>query len=303
MGTRRILSLSLIAVTCYLPFGLLASAPLTNGDIVKLLKAGMSDDVILATIEANGAKFDTSANALILLKRNGASDRLVHVVLETRRQPPSANSPSSKNLQSTQNTHQDGALAPANARPAVAASGRDCQPESPDGHLLLLAEGKRHVLGFKRADMAQSTSVLSVLATTLTLGIAPTRGTSSAVLRGARSGLRVPGQSIEFRDLSTRSGEQPSESVYLLRASIENGQRIVQLADASMSITSGAQVSQVPRADQIYPMEYVPTSESCNYRGQVLSIYSARPLVPLPPGEYVIYSTNAGLNLYDFGVD
>jgi hypothetical protein len=49
----------------------------TNYDLVGMAKAGVSDDVIISTIQSRGARLDLSPQGLIALKQSGVSDRVV----------------------------------------------------------------------------------------------------------------------------------------------------------------------------------------------------------------------------------
>ena len=46
---------------------------LQNADIIKLVTVGIDDGTIIAKIRASKCQFDTSTDALILLKRSGIS--------------------------------------------------------------------------------------------------------------------------------------------------------------------------------------------------------------------------------------
>lgn len=58
--------------------------PLTNADIVKMVKAGIPDDIILHEIQISETNFVTSANALIELKKKHVSDRVLDAILDSR---------------------------------------------------------------------------------------------------------------------------------------------------------------------------------------------------------------------------
>jgi hypothetical protein len=60
---------------------LLAQQPLNNDAVVKLVKAGLSDDLIVSTITASPGNYDTSTDALIALKGAGASDKVVSAIV------------------------------------------------------------------------------------------------------------------------------------------------------------------------------------------------------------------------------
>src|SRR5271169_4235774 len=55
--------------------------PLNNDSVVKLVKAGLSDDLIVSTVNASPGAYDTSADGLIALKTAGASDKVVSAIV------------------------------------------------------------------------------------------------------------------------------------------------------------------------------------------------------------------------------
>ena len=58
-----------------------AQQALNNDAVIKLVKAGLSDDLIVTTINASPGEYDTSANGLIALKTAGASDKVVAAIV------------------------------------------------------------------------------------------------------------------------------------------------------------------------------------------------------------------------------
>jgi hypothetical protein len=60
---------------------LVAQQTLNNDSVIKLVKAGLSDDLIVSTINAASGAYDTSANGLIALKQAGASDKVVAAIV------------------------------------------------------------------------------------------------------------------------------------------------------------------------------------------------------------------------------
>ncbi len=54
-----------------------AATAVTNYDILQMSHAGISDDVIISTMHQRGARIDLSPQALIALKQQGVSDRVV----------------------------------------------------------------------------------------------------------------------------------------------------------------------------------------------------------------------------------
>src|ERR1035438_10440991 len=55
---------------------LVAQQALNNDAIIKLVKAGLSDDLIVTTINASPGSYDASANGLIALKKANVSDKV-----------------------------------------------------------------------------------------------------------------------------------------------------------------------------------------------------------------------------------
>ncbi len=71
---------------------------LTIEEVVKLARAGFSEDVIITKIKKNGKPFDLSTAELLDLKKEGLSDNLIKFLLDpsqpyTPGPPPAANSP------------------------------------------------------------------------------------------------------------------------------------------------------------------------------------------------------------------
>lgn len=55
---------------------------ITNANIVGMAKAGLPQSVIIKTIESSDAKFDVSANAMILLKKQGVTNDVIAAMVE-----------------------------------------------------------------------------------------------------------------------------------------------------------------------------------------------------------------------------
>jgi outer membrane lipoprotein SlyB len=54
-----------------------AAVAVTNYDLLQMTRAGISEDVIISTMRSRGARIDLSPQALIALKQQGVSDRVV----------------------------------------------------------------------------------------------------------------------------------------------------------------------------------------------------------------------------------
>lgn len=55
--------------------------PLTNADIIRMVKSGLAEGVVISAIEANDSSFDVSADALIALKQAGISQNIIAAML------------------------------------------------------------------------------------------------------------------------------------------------------------------------------------------------------------------------------
>jgi hypothetical protein len=64
-------------------FALVATAQqaMNNDAVIKMVKAGLSDEIIAGSISSQPGQYDTSADALIALKTAGASDKVVGAML------------------------------------------------------------------------------------------------------------------------------------------------------------------------------------------------------------------------------
>lgn len=60
---------------------LAAQQTLNNDGVIKMMKAGLSEDVILSAITSSPGTYDTSADALVALKSAGVSDKVLAAVV------------------------------------------------------------------------------------------------------------------------------------------------------------------------------------------------------------------------------
>lgn len=274
------------AVALLGPINPCAAAPLTNADITKLLAAGLEESAVVATIRSNGGSFDTSADALIALKRAGASDAVIQAILAG----PAATA--------------SGAGAPG-AKPAQrgARSGGECVGEAPDGFILMVIDGAPRNVGTKAATMGSDASNLQALASGLTLGLVPVTVKQSLVVAGTRSSLRIKDRRPIFRDLATQAGTSPSDGWVLIRPDIGTRERTVQIGEASDSLLGGVKSRIEISADKVVALDYETVTESCTAGKNALSIYAAKPSQDLAPGEYLLFSPVGGRQVVEFAVE
>lgn len=84
-GKHRIVLVAL----CLLVAGQLCHAQeaLDNGAVIKLSKSGLSEDLIVQTINASAGHYDTGADALIALKQAGITDKEIGAMLMKNANP------------------------------------------------------------------------------------------------------------------------------------------------------------------------------------------------------------------------
>lgn len=111
---------------------IVAQQALNNDAIIKLAKAGLSDDLIVSTINASPGTYDTSADGLIALKTAGASDKVVTAIIlkasGAAAAPTGGPSPAAPGV-AQQNNSESPIAAPAQAAPGAAAPATTEAPE------------------------------------------------------------------------------------------------------------------------------------------------------------------------------
>lgn len=150
---------------------LIAQQALNNDSVVKLCKAGLSDDLIVSTINASPGTYDTSADALIALKTAGASDKVVSAIVVKA---------------------SGGTPAAAPVQPAVAAAPNPDDPNAPH-EAGIYAYSDKAPAGQKMLMLEPSVysagKTGGVFTSAMTYGIAKVK--IKAVIRGAHSNARV----------------------------------------------------------------------------------------------------------------
>lgn len=73
---------------------------LTNDSVLQLLKAGIDEDLIIAKIRDSQHHFDLSVQGMVNLKEGGASDRLMHFLMDPTKPAESKASPGAASINS-----------------------------------------------------------------------------------------------------------------------------------------------------------------------------------------------------------
>ncbi len=69
---------------------LAAQQAMNNDSVIKLVKAGLSDDLIVSTINGSPGAYDTSTDGIIALKTAGASDKVIAAIIAKTAAPAAA---------------------------------------------------------------------------------------------------------------------------------------------------------------------------------------------------------------------
>jgi hypothetical protein len=175
---KNILAVVLLAI-CPLLF---AQQALNNDGVIKLVKAGMSDDLIVSTINAQVGIYDTSTDGLIALKTAGVSDRVVAAIVTKATAPASA---------------APAAMAPV-PPPAPSAADPDDPASAHDPGVYLMtttSDGKRKMVFVDRASIA-SAKTSNVMGAAFSYGLSKAK--VKVDLTGAHAPLRTDAKPVFY---------------------------------------------------------------------------------------------------------
>ena len=83
-----------LLLACFLAFPLPAlAAPMTNDDVVKMVKGGLGEATVIQAIKGAEPGFDTSPDGLVKLKQGGVNDRIIQEILGRGSAAPAAKAP------------------------------------------------------------------------------------------------------------------------------------------------------------------------------------------------------------------
>ena len=69
------------------------AAPMTNDDVVKMVKGGLGDATVMQAVDGAEPGFDTSPDGLVKLKQGGVSDAVIQRILARKAGSPAAAAP------------------------------------------------------------------------------------------------------------------------------------------------------------------------------------------------------------------
>lgn len=92
-GTLTIVSICLVFLLCFSSLLAHAQEMLSNESVIKLAKAGLSEDLIVQTVNSQPGKYALGADDIVALKRAGVSDKIIGAMLK-KNESPAAGKPS-----------------------------------------------------------------------------------------------------------------------------------------------------------------------------------------------------------------
>lgn len=189
---------------------------LTVDQVAQLVQAGLSEDLVISKIKKNNKAFDLSTEQLLQLKKAGASDNIIRVLMDPTVQPVVAPP-----------------LTPAiTAPPAMEQRAVQIIPRTCEAGFYLLGDNEK-LTKIEPNTFATSRSS-GTIGRALTVGIRKAK--TKAVLRGPAAVARLKkGQQFSY---CTVDGLAPIE-YYLLRLNVVKGEREVTTATAGLSQTTG----------------------------------------------------------------
>lgn len=259
----RRLSAAALLVILSSALSLARQGGLTNADIVEMIKAGLPESTIILAIQKEPAKLDTSAQALIQLKKQGATQKILDAM-----------------LQSQSGARPGGGSVANSAQPAMAAA--------PQGSIPL---GVVLIDGAQRIQMMMSTPDSRVSTGGMMRVVNPLKKVRSRnTLNGSRAQLRIANTAPIF-ETALLANINPSDQIVVVKLTVKSERREL---DVGRSTLSGGVTTEIREKDKV-----AVAIEEVRMDGS-MKIYRARPTAPLPPGEYAVMISSG---FYDFGVD
>jgi hypothetical protein len=286
-----------------------AALGMTNRDIIQLVQAKISDDVIITKIRQSKTRFDTSTQGLVALKQAGVSDQLISVMVnagsagEAAAPAPAASAAAAPKSSKDRPVLRPGET-PANAKGEAAATNAATTPrtasepappaitQAPPNYGLYIQSSSQ----LKPLGRIETKVQVSKFRSFLRSHIPFVRQKIDINLPGAHSSSRY-----EARRPIFYAYFPPSRDVSkfkLLQCKI-TGQNFDQRTLANASIMFSTEQNQ----DEV-PVDIGPTT--------VRDLYRISPREDLPSGEFGFVEGNTGnqsasdieiLDVYDFGID
>lgn len=272
-----------------------------NDELIKLAKAGMSDDVILAVIaKTDKAKYDTSADALVKLKTAGVSDKAIAAILGISSSAPASAQPS---------TPSPAAAAAAQTTQHVGVSFDQPSVASLDGREagIYLLNAKNELEQLEPAVYSGEASGGKYLHNVF--GFVPVN--KNAVVRSPTANQRVQTTTPTFYFFFENRGAGLSNTGGTFVGYMNSASSPNEFALARLKVSTDERQITVAKDSTIKDRVGIPSKDTIDVVFKKLrpGVYEVRPRNPLTPGEYCFFyqggaaDTGGVGKLFDFGVD
>jgi len=252
----------------------LAEAPMTNQDVVNMVKAKLPADTIVMAVKAAKPDFDTSADGLIKLQSAGVPSEVIEAVIAA----DSGGSPQAARAAQIQGVPPF-AMGAWNPEEIILVDGAEEIPMR-----YLTPQMRSAVRGLGWGGMAQY-----------------------AVLRGTKANLRLKTKQPEFLVAVPGNAQVDAYLTVVSLAVRKNNSREIMVGGGYMSYSTGV------ATDRVVAVTSERLADQSSAPDDFMS-YRVRVAAPLPPGEYAVVLYNSqvrtmgffasGLDSYfDFGVD
>lgn len=254
---------------------------LTNADVLKMVEAKLSDDLIVSKIRASACSFDTSTDTILKLKSHGVSDAIIQAMVAAGKPPTQASTP---------------AAAPADPNNPLS-------PHAPGIYWLAKNQGGRQLTRLE-ASAYGGGKTTGIMSSGMTYGLKKMK--LKAELAGPHAVLRIREPSPEFwfyfEDAAQGFGRGPlsaqaSKPEDFTLAKMEGHKKERQLVVGQANVFGGS--------FGLRPQDVVAVQVQKVSPG----IFKVTVSKALDPGEYCfvppggVAAGMAGGQLFDFGVD
>lgn len=255
---------------------------MTNADVLELVQAKLSDDLIVSKIDASKCGFDTSTDTILKLKSQGASDAVIEAMVNC-------------------------------GKPSVHASASAAAPSDPNNPLSPHSPGIYWFENGKtggemtrlEASSYQGSKSSGMFSAGMSMGLKKAKW--KARLAGAGAVLRISDPSPVFWFYFPSAGQGFGQSGLMASASKPEDYALARMEEHKndRELVVG-QAGMLGNSTGVPPQDIV----AVNVQNVSPGIYKVVPSKPLEPGEYCFVPPGgaaafgmAGGQLYDFGVD
>lgn len=147
MRANLVVKIGLAFLMCASVSSFAQQKPLTNADVVNMVKGGLAESVVISAIQLNPASYDISPTALLALKKAGVTQQEQDAMLAAMKAAaaPPASQPTAQTAPPTQ---------PAPSQPATVASATN--PQGWHMPTVSVMQGSPQVVPLEKAQLAQT---------------------------------------------------------------------------------------------------------------------------------------------------